>query len=296
MYPLVPIMAKNRTELYTKLRSKYRLVVMRDATFEEVWFMRLSRLNVITLIATAVILTSAIVVALIVYTPVKELIPGYPDAEMTRNIRMNAVRLDSLEYELFLKDQYIDNLALIMRGGEPISYETTNPEVPVNSENIQDYRSREDSILRLEVEEQQRYNLSLITTDPVSRTLSDLYFFPPVQGLITGHFNLQQRHYGVDVAAAGDPMVKVVLDGTVIAADYTIETGYVIQVQHENDLISIYKHNRELFKRPGDLVKAGEAIAIMGNSGQLTTGPHLHFELWHKGQAINPEIFVTFAQ
>lgn len=287
-------MTKKRKELYHKLRSKYRLVVMRDTTYEEVWFMRLSRLNVITVISSSVILISAIVVSLIVYTPLKEMIPGYPNAEMTRTIRLNALLLDSLEHQLWLKDQYLDDLALIMKGGVPVSYESSEVEAAVNSQNIQDSRSKEDSILRLEVEEQQRYNLSLLSTDPTSKNLSDLYFFPPIQGMVTGHFNAKTRHYGIDVASSGDPMVKVTLDGTVLMADYTAETGYVIQVQHENELITIYKHNKELFKRPGDFVKAGEAIAIVGNSGKITTGPHLHFELWHKGKAINPENFISF--
>jgi len=289
-------MAKKRKELYNKLRSKYRLVVLRDATFEEVWFMRLSRLNVITVISSSVILISAMVIALVVYTPLKEMIPGYPDAEMTRNIRLNAIRLDSLEIQLDLKDQWIENLALIMQGGEPVSYESSDTEAPVNSENIQDYRSREDSLLRLEVEEQQRYNLSLLSTEPVSENLSDLYFFPPIKGMVTSHFNASLRHYGVDVVATGDLMIKAALDGTVFLADYTAETGYVIQVQHENELITVYKHNRELFKRSGDFVKAGEAIAVVGNSGQLSTGSHLHFEMWHKGKPIDPEKFISFDQ
>ena len=289
-------MAKKRKEIYNKLRSKYRLVVLRDATYEEVWFMRLSRLNVITVISSSVILISAIVIALVVYTPLKEMIPGYPDAEMTLNIRLNAIRLDSLEIQLNLKDQWIENLALIMQGGEPVSYESSDTEAPVNSENIQDNRSREDSLLRLEVEEQQRYNLSLLSTEPVSENLSDLYFFPPIKGMVTSHFNASVRHYGVDVVATGDLMIKSALDGTVFLADYTAETGYVIQVQHENELITVYKHNRELFKRSGDFVKAGEAIAVVGNSGQLTTGSHLHFEMWHKGKPIDPEKFISFDQ
>ncbi len=289
-------MAKRRKEIYEKLRDKYRLVIIRDTTFEEVWFMRLSRLNVITVISSAVILISAIAVALIVYTPLKEMIPGYPDAEMTRNIRLNALRLDSLEYQLFLKDQYIDNLAVIMSGGEPVAYETSDTETPLNSDNIQDTRSKEDSLLRIEVEEQQRYNLSLLSTNIETKNLSDFYFFPPVQGMVTGTFNARLRHFGVDVAASADLMVKAALDGTVLIADYTAETGYVIQIQHENELITVYKHNQELFKRVGDIVKAGEAIAVLGNSGRITTGPHLHFELWHKGKAINPESFISFEQ
>ncbi len=287
-------MAKKRTDLYEKLRSKYRLVIMRDTTFEEVWFMRLSRLNVITVLSTAIIILSAFIIALIVYTPLKEMIPGYPNAETTRNIRLNALRLDSLEYQLSLKDQYINNILTIVRGEEPKNDETTESQVQVNTQNIQDYRSKEDSMLRLEVEQAQRYNLSLFETNPGSRALSDLFFFAPIQGTITGSFDPKYRHYGVDIAASGDLMVKAVLEGTVLLADYTAETGFVIQIQHENQLISVYKHNKELLKRPGDLVRAGEVIAVTGNSGEMSTGPHLHFELWHKGKPINPQQYISF--
>ncbi|MBT5424666.1 MAG: M23 family metallopeptidase [Bacteroidetes bacterium] len=287
-------MGRKRKELYQKLRSKYRLVIMRDTTFEEVWFMRLSRLNVITVLSSALIIVAAIVISLMVYTPLREMIPGYPDAEMTRNIRLNALRLDSLEDQLSLKDQFIDNLMTIMKGEEPVSYDSNETEFPVSSQNIQDYRSREDSLLRVEVEEQQRYSLSLLTVNPDARRLSDLFFFPPVKGMVTGQFNARQRHFGVDIAASGDLLVKAVLDGTVLLANYTAETGFVIQIQHENDLISAYKHNKELLKRPGDIIRAGEAIAIVGNSGELTTGPHLHFELWHQGKPIDPLQFISF--
>ena len=289
-------MAQRRKEIYDKLKSKYRLVIMRDATFEEVWFMRLSRLNVIALISSAVILISSLVVLLIVYTPLKEMIPGYPNAEMTKNIRLNAQRLDSLVMQLDVKDEFIDNLSVIMRGGEPIDLETAQAETPVSSENIQDDISKEDSILRLEVEEQQRYNLSLYDASSDSKKLSDLYFFPPVKGMITGHYDFDLKHFGVDVAVSGDLVVKAVLDGTVLMADYTVDTGYVIVIQHENELISVYKHNESLFKRPGDIILAGQSIAIVGNSGRITTGPHLHFEIWQNGISMNPEDYISFEQ
>jgi len=267
---------------------------MRDTTFEEVWFMRLSRLNVIAVLSTAIIVMTAVIIAFIVYTPLKEMIPGYPTAETTRDIRLNALRLDSLEHQLYLKDQYIENILTIMSGGIPESFESTDPAVQVNPQNIQDYRSKEDSMLRLEVEEQQRYNLSLFEANPEIRSLSDLFFFSPVQGMINGRFNPELKHYGVDVVVSGDPVVKSVLDGTVLLANYTAETGYLIQIQHENELISVYRHNKELLKKPGDLIRAGEAIAIVGNTGEITTGPHLHFELWHKGKPIDPIQFISF--
>ena len=287
-------MLGRKKNLYRKLRNKYRLVIQRDTTYEEVWFMRLSRLNVLTVISSSIIFVSIIVVVLIVYTPIKELIPGYPSGEMTRDIRLNALRLDSLEYQLFLKDQYIGTLMTIIRGEEPMDYDMSESEVPVSSHNIEDYHSREDSILREEVEEQQRFSLSLFDPYDKAKNLSELFFFAPVKGMIINRFDASVKHFGIDLVPTDDQWVKSTLDGTVVLADYTAETGYVIQVLHSNDLISIYKHNQELFKKSGDIVRAGEAIAIAGNSGELTTGPHLHFELWYKGKPINPEEYIIF--
>lgn len=280
--------------LYGKLKNKYRLVIQRDTTYEEVWFMRLSRLNVITVISSSIILVTLIVIGLIVYTPLKELIPGYPSGEMTRNIRLNALRLDSLDYQLYMKDEYIKNLAFIIRGEEPNDYDMSESEMPVSPSSIEDFHSKEDSILREEVEEQQRFSLSLFESDGKAKDLSDLFFFPPVKGMLSSKFDAGTKHYGIDIVPTDDQLVKATLEGTVVLADYTSETGYVIQVLHSNDLVSIYKHNRQLFKKSGDIVRAGEAIAMAGNTGELTTGPHLHFELWHKGKPINPEEYIIF--
>ena len=287
-------MAGRKKSLYGKLRNKYRLVIQRDTTYEEVWFMRLSRLNVLTVISSSILLVTIIVVALIVYTPLKELIPGYPSGEMTRNIRLNALKLDSLEYQLFMKDQYIDDIITIIRGEEPKGYDMSESEVSVSPQTFEDYHSREDSILREEVEEQQRYSLYLFDPSEKAKNLSELFLFAPVKGMITSRFDAGLKHYGIDLVPTDDRWVKATLDGTVVLADYTAQTGYVIQILHSNDLISIYKHNEELLKKAGDVVRAGEAIAVAGNSGEMTTGPHLHFELWHKGKPINPEEYIIF--
>lgn len=256
--------------------------------------MRLSRLNVLTVISSSILLLAIIIVLLIIYTPVKELIPGYPSGEMTRNIRLNAMKLDSLEYELQIKDQFIDNLTTIIRGDEPMDYDMSESEIPVSTATIEDYHSKEDSILREEVEEQQRFSLSLF--DPVEKTqnLSELFFFAPVKGMVSNHFDADKMHFGVDLVPTDDQLVKATLDGTVMLADYTAETGYVIQVLHSNEIISIYKHNKQLLKRTGDVVRAGEAIAIAGDTGELSSGPHLHFELWYQGKPINPVEYIVF--
>jgi len=287
-------MAKKERQLYHKLRSKYRLVIMRDSTFEEVWFMRLSRMNVITAVTASVFFVAVLVVLMIVYTPLKEFIPGYPSPETTRNIRLNALKVDSLEQQLFLKDQFIENVLTILDGGVP-KYHSSEDNQPLSqSGQISDERSAEDSILRKEVENAQRYNVLQGSEALMPASLNQIYFFPPLKGLIFSQFDAGRGHYGVDVAATRGQNVMATMDGTVTMSDFTSATGYTIQIQHDFNLISVYKHNSELFKKAGDRVRAGEVIATVGNTGELTTGPHLHFELWYKGRPMNPEHYITF--
>ncbi len=287
-------MAEPKKKLVHKLKSKYRLVIMRETSFEEVWQMKLSRMNVINALAVSITIYTLIVIMLVIWTPLKQLVPGYPRAEMTRSIRMNALRLDSLDYQLSLKDQFIENLITIINGGEPKTHSTDEGAAKIATQQISDSRSAEDSLLRISVEKAQRFNLNPENASSENRNLNQLYFFPPVRGLIMAHFDYANRHYGVDIATASNQGIKAVLDGTVILSDFTTETGFTVQIQHDNNLVSAYKHNKELFKKVGDRVKAGEVVATVGNTGELTSGPHLHFELWHLGRPLNPEHFIAF--
>ena len=284
---------KQKQKRGEKLRDKYRLIIYNDNTFEEVWYMRLSRGN---LIAVTSLIFVAIIVglfALIAYTGIRELIPGYPDGYMRRAIITNAIMLDSLENEIRIRDQYFRNLNALIAGEEPdnmIALMDTNAEVG----NIQFSTSLEDSILRMQIEEEEQYNLLVMDHDDFPSGLPGIHFFAPLRGMVTNSFNASENHYGTDVVAAPNEVVKATLDGTVILASWTVETGYVIQIQHSNNLISVYKHNAELLKKVGNVVRAGDAIAIIGNSGELTTGPHLHFEIWHNGTPVDPEQFIVF--
>ena len=287
-------MAEPKKKLVHKLKSKYRLVIMRETSFEEVWQMKLSRMNVINALAGSIAIYTLIVVMLVVYTPLKQIIPGYPNAEMTRNIRMNALRLDSLDYQLTLKDQFIDNLITVVNGGQPKTHSGDEGAGKIATREIADRRSTDDSLLRISVEKAQRFNITPQNSGPDNRNLNQLYFFPPVRGLVMAHFDYANGHYGVDIATASNQGIKAILDGTVILSDYTTATGFTLQIQHDHNLVSVYKHNKELFKKVGDRVKAGEVIATVGNTGELTSGPHLHFELWHLGKPLNPEHFIAF--
>ena len=287
-------MDSKKKNIVTKWKSKYRFIVLNDKTFEEVWQIRLSKINVFTFFGTGIIFLIALVVILIAFTGLKEFIPGYPDGNMQKNIWMNALKVDSLEYEITIRDQYLKNLSNIMNHRTLKDLENTQ-ELQTNEENIDLEISKEDSLLREQIEQEERYNLSFGVKEPEKNTqIFNVHFFSPVKGLVVNSFNISENHFGTDIVAPTNEVVKATLDGTVIMATWTLETGYVIQIQHDHEILSVYKHNAELLKKMGDNVKAGEAIAIIGNSGELTTGPHLHFELWHRGAPINPEEFVNF--
>ena len=284
---------KEKKSFLEKFRHKYRLSIYRDETFEEILNLKLSKLNVLALVSLLTLVFLIIVISIIAYTPARELIPGYPDEETVRNIRLNAHLLDSLELEMKKRDTYFENIRRIVSGEEPEQFNNPKDTV-IKKENVTFQRSREDSILRNMIESDEPYTLLVDDPKKIQTSLSNVLFFSPVKGMITNTFNPADEHYGTDVVAAPNEVVKAVLGGTVIMASWTLEAGNVIQVQHENDLVSAYKHNAALLKGVGDHVTAGEPIAIIGNSGELTTGPHLHFELWHNGNPLNPENYISF--
>lgn len=284
---------ERKKNIVNKLKNKYRLSIYNDDTFEEVWFLRLSRLNVFSIVGTSILLFTIAIIVLIAFTPIREFIPGYPDGNMRRNIINNVYKLDSLEYELEIRDRYFQSLNTIIRGGTPLSYENTQDSA-VRYEEITFDKSEHDSLLRQQIEEEELFNLSILTNGSNNTDFSSIHFYPPVKGLVTNVFNPNENHYGTDIVTASNKVVAATLDGTVTLANWTLETGYVIQIQHDNNLMSIYKHNSELLKKVGAHVTAGEAIAIIGNSGELTSGPHLHFELWHTGTPIDPEDYIAF--
>jgi len=284
---------KKKKRIVNKLRHKYRLIIYNDDTFEEVWFLRLSRLNVFSIVGSVLIFLIAGVTLLIAFTPIREFIPGYPDGNMRRNIINNVYKLDSLENELEMRDRYFASINQIIRGGIPESYENSQ-DTTASYDDIVFTTSEHDSILRRQIEQEEIYNLSVSHKSSEKTDFSSIHFFPPVKGLVTNSFNQNINHFGTDIVAASNKVVVAALDGVITMATWTLETGYVIQIQHENNIISIYKHNSELLKKVGNHVTAGEAIAIIGNSGELTSGPHLHFELWHNGTPLDPEDYVAF--
>ncbi len=292
-----------------KLVDKYILEIRDEETFEKKISYRLSRLNVITVLGLTFLVIVVLVVALIAYTPLREYIPGYSDVNLSRNLVRATFVADSLAQDSRTKGAYIDNLRSILEDRVDVKRDR-NPGIDeVNStslaqeqaasekyQNIKLRRSREDSLLRVQMESEDSYNLNFVKSGKSGSSvvnLGSLLFFTPLKGIVTDTFNWNKRHFGVDIVAAANEAVKSVLDGTVILSTWTSETGYVIGIQHENNIVSFYKHNSVILKKEGSKVRAGEVVGIVGDSGELSTGPHLHFELWINGVPIDPEKYMV---
>tara|TARA_R110001592_G_scaffold102109_3_gene288475 strand:+ start:2192 stop:3100 length:909 start_codon:yes stop_codon:yes gene_type:complete len=285
-----PIKKKKKLQ---KLKHKYRLVILNDDTFEEKISVRLSQLNVFSIVGLGSLLLIVLVIIIIAFTPLREFIPGYTDVNIRKQGIRNSLKVDSLEIAVKQREQYIESINRIIQG-ELIQFsDSIVVDTSVNYKSISNHPIEEDSLLRVMIETEEKYNL-FKSAGRTPSDISNFIFFSPLKGIITDEFNPKIDHFGVDLVAPKNEAIKATLDGTVIFAEWTVETGYVIHLQHTNNLISIYKHNSSLHKKQGDKVRAGDVIAIVGNSGELSTGPHLHFELWYNGIPLNPQEYVVF--
>jgi murein DD-endopeptidase MepM/ murein hydrolase activator NlpD len=294
--------------LMEKLRDKYRLVIMNDDTFEEVTSLKLTPLAVYAFVSSLIVGTAFLVTMLIVWTPVKRYIPGYGDFTRDSEIAALTGKVANLEYEIEAHRRYNENFRKILVGDvQNMGKESVDKQGAIDSTNINTVP--ESEIERIPEDEQLRRAVAqgTFTRDPnytaanagntvISNEipLEKISFIPPVTGEITSSFDLRKSHFGLDVAAAKNTAIKSAATGVVISSGYTVETGYSIAIQHPNNVVTMYKHNSVLLKKEGEPVKAGEAIAIIGNSGESSSGPHLHFEVWHKGRAVNPADYINF--
>lgn len=286
-------MAKKGSGL-TNWTHRYRLTVFNDSNLQEVWKIRLTRLDIFAIVGSSVILLVILITILISFTHLREFIPGYPDGTQRMLIQNNALMVDSLRSELEKRDRYFENMRRIISGEAPDDFENEQ-DASASYENITFTKSLEDSLLRHQIEQEEQYNLSVTDRTIKESKISDLLFFAPMKGMVTSQFNPLQNHFGTDVVGNQGAVIHATLAGTVIMASWTLDTGYVLQIQHEDNLVSVYRHNAKLLKEVGSHVRAGESIAILGNSGELyTSGPHLHFELWFNGKPIDPEKYVVF--
>ena len=285
-------MAKEKVRLWDRLKYKYKLSVINETSYEEVFNFRLSQLHVLTALSVLAVILVVLTILLIAFTDLREFIPGYPDGNMRQMIAQNALRVDSLENELLKRDRFFKSIRLVLNGGDTTSLERSREDTArYRNDTIRFQISEQENEFRAAIEERERFNLSL----GMKEQNHDYYhFFPPVEGIVTQSFDEKKRHYGTDIVAKANAKVAAVLDGVVIFTDWTVKTGYVIQVQHTNNLISVYKHNSILLKKQGDYVRAGEVLGVVGNTGEESSGPHLHFELWRAGNPLNPENFIKF--
>ncbi len=274
------------------LKHKYRFSVYNDASYKQLWHIRLSGLEAVILVNVAIVTIVAFVIVMIAFTPLREFIPGYPDEKTRRDIVQNALRADSLEVMMYKWELQLSNLNLIISGKDPVPVTSPAGDSAVSGKSIISPYSKEDSLLRLAVERE--LSTSANSAQNKKATETNMHYFTPVKGVITDKFDTKSSHFAIDVVTAPNARISSALNGTVILAAWTNETGYVLQIQHRNNTISVYKHCAKLLKKQGDTVKAGEAVAIIGNSGELSTGPHLHFELWIDGVPVDPEQYITF--
>jgi len=282
---------KRTKKIKHKLLNKYRLVVLNEDTFEERFTFKLNRLNVFVFSIISALILITVTTILIAFTPLREYIPGYSSVSLKKTATKLAYKTDSLQQVITINEQYYKSIKKVLSGDVKtvdFNKDSIIEAAELDRSELNLSPSKEDSLLRELVSMEDKYN-PLVNNSEINFVL-----FPPVKGTISDGFNAKEKHYAVDVVTSKDAPVKATADGTVIFSEWTAETGYVIIIEHTNNLISAYKHNSLLLKKQGELVKAGEVIAKTGNTGELSTGPHLHFELWSDGYPINPSDFIDF--
>lgn len=277
-----------------RLKERYRIAILNDRTLKEVWYAVLSLRNLIATIGFLGILLIGIGIVLVTFTPLREYVPGYPSASDRRMAIDNYIKIDSIENALYQKDIFIENLHNILTGKNTNPHFVDKDSIKKSNESVHPLKL--DSSLYQSIEDD-RFNVRYVEDETVLPTMLStvkMHFYCPLKGEITNLYTPESGHYGIDIVSnANDPVLSV-LDGTVISAGWTLEAGYVIIVQHRNNIVSQYKHNSILLKKIGDRVRAGEPLGIIGNTGEYTTGPHLHFELWQNGTPLNPTDYIIF--
>ena len=270
-----------------KKESKGFTISARDnETHKYLWSIRFTKTSLFVTVLTVLVMLTVATYCVIAYTPVRTFIPGYPDARTKRAAIQNAIKVDSLEKVIYRWEIYSENIKRAVEGKAPIKIDSiikaSSKETAVSAD--QTLLQKQDSLLREQVKEEERFEISQRGRRDLP--IEGLHFFTPLKGVISQGYD--PVHPYIDITAPAGSVVKATLDGTVIYAGWNEETGNTIQIQHSDDLISIYKHNEKLLKKTGDKVKAGTSIALVGNTGDVSTGTHLHFELWHKGEAVDP--------
>ncbi len=284
--------SNKKKQFKKKWLHKYRLVVLNEDTFEEKFAFRLTRLNVFIFTAFFAIVLVFVTTIFIAFTPLREYIPGYTSPKLQAQAIMLDNKTDSLYQIAKMNDLYINSIKKVLTGEaafESIDKDSIYALVKPEQDSLSLAPSKADSLLRLKVENEDKYNLFESAT-----SVKNFVFSPPLEGVISSEYNRDIQHYAVDIAVSAGTAVKAIADGRVVLASWTSDSGYVVILDHGNQILSVYKHNEALTKKQGDFVKAREVIARSGSSGELSTGPHLHFELWNDGNPIDPTNFIDF--
>ena len=273
--------------------KNFRLTLVDDDTHDKVWSKKFTRIGALVTAVTVIVVTIATIFCIIAFTPIRTLIPGYPDARSKHDAIKNAITIDSLENVLTKWELYSENLRRVVDGQEPLKIDSLMEVRKNPAAEAGDSRelAEKDSLLRKEVADEDRFDIK----PGSARTLpiEGMHFFTPLKGVVSQGYDKALHPY-IDITAPGNSVVMSVLDGTVISAGWNDTEGYTIRIQHEGDIISVYKHNQKLLKKTGDKVTAGTPIAVLGGTGSTSDGDHLHFELWHKGEAVDPTKYISF--
>lgn len=251
-----------------------------------------SRFIISLYVLAMTLVIAAITVLLLFYSPLKRLMPGYVSPDVRRQIVESSLRIDSLSDAVLRHQLYVMNIQDILRGEVKMdSVSTIDSLTILRSEDLMERTERENEFIR-KYEETEKYNLTSQTFP--KREMENLHFYPPMRGMLTDHFNTEELHFGIDIAATNDKNVCSALDGTILMSGYTANNGYVVVVQHVDNLVTVYKHLSRIFKQEGVKVKAGEVLGVAGTQGEKSKEPYLHFELWHKGTALDPTQYISF--
>lgn len=286
------IKKKKRNKAFWKdIKFKYKLTIINENTLEEVVGLHVSKLNGISVLLSVLTVLFVISSLIVAFTPLRNYLPGYMNSEIRAQVVDNALRADSLQRQLERQDFFIMNIQDIFQGKiKADTIHSIDSLTSIREDSLME-RTQREAQFRKQYEENEKYNLTNIT----AHTSADgLIFYRPTRGMISKQFNADQKHFGIDLIAETGESILATLDGTIILSAYTAEDGYVIEVQHNQDFISIYKHCGSLLKKTGDTVKAGEAIALAGMKQADENDTQLHFELWRKGKAVNPELYIVF--
>jgi murein DD-endopeptidase MepM/ murein hydrolase activator NlpD len=285
-------MVKKKRVKKGKWRHNYRLIILNDNTFEERFSLKLNRLNVFVVTCLSAVSLIALTTVLIAFTSLREFIPGYSSSQLRRQSATLVKETDSLKQQLALNNQQYDRIKKVLKGDiSTKEYEKIDSvaKAQVDKGNISLKPIKEDLALRKEVKREDTFS---VTAGATAKT--KFIFFPPLKGSISEGFNPKIKHYAVDITAQTGRPVKAAANGTVIFSSWASETGYTMIIEHANGIITVYKHMSQLNKGQNDQVSSGEVIGSVGNTGELTTGPHLHFELWNDGYPLDPVNFINF--